>query len=223
MNPDSSVPRLRGPSGQEAFLGENLLMPAKTRQYLPVRTFLATQTPPKAHISQFLPERAFLPLHTLQGSIKVGYLPVREIAMTHKPNPPQPLTPTLLGESVRLARKSQGLLQEELAGVAGVGTRFIVELEAGKPTLQLDKVLAVLGTLGLILRLEPKNEAQAIHWAPQASLTPNANVSVSRSSTVQVGRPSSKKTNQNSVPIEPQKTAAVTRISGSRTKKKTHR
>jgi HTH-type transcriptional regulator / antitoxin HipB len=125
----------------------------------------------------------------------VAYLPVRETAMTHKPNPPQPLTPILLGESVRLARKSQGLLQEDLAGVAGVGTRFIVELEAGKPTLQLDKVLAVLGTLGLTLRLEPKNEAQGIHWAPQVSFTP----------------------------IEPQKTAAATRISGSRTKKKTHR
>lgn len=143
--------------------------------------------------------------------------------MTHKPNPHQPLTPTLLGESVRLARKSQGLLQEDLAGVAGVGTRFIVELEAGKPTLQLDKVLAVLGTLGLTLRLEPKNEAQGIQWAPQASVTPNADVSRSRSTTVRVGRPSRKKTNQSSVPIEPQRTVAATNISDSRTKKKTHR
>jgi y4mF family transcriptional regulator len=87
----------------------------------------------------------------------LSHLPVREIEVTCKMTPSPPLTPQLLGESVRLARKGQGLLQEELAGVAGVGTRFIVELEAGKPTLQLDKVLLVLGTLGLTLRLEPKN------------------------------------------------------------------
>jgi hypothetical protein len=84
-------------------------------------------------------------------------------------------------------------------------------------------VLAVLGTLGLTLRLEPKNEAQGIQWAPQASVTPNADVSRSRSTTVRVGRPSRKKTNQSSVPIEPQRTVAATNISDSRTKKKTHR
>lgn len=38
--------------------------------------------------------------------------------------------------------------QDELAGVAGVGLRFIVDLEAGKPTAQIGKVLQVLQTLG---------------------------------------------------------------------------
>ncbi|WP_041864841.1 helix-turn-helix transcriptional regulator [Sphingomonas sp. MM-1] len=63
-------------------------------------------------------------------------------------------SPQALGAAVRTARKAAGLRQDELAGVAGVGTRFIVELEAGKPTLQLGKVLAVLAALGLTLHLD---------------------------------------------------------------------
>lgn len=59
-----------------------------------------------------------------------------------------------LGAAVRAARKAQGLRQEELAGVAGVGTRFVIELEAGKPTIQLGKAMAVLAALGLMLSLD---------------------------------------------------------------------
>ncbi len=59
-----------------------------------------------------------------------------------------------LGAAVRAARKGQGLQQEELAGVAGVGTRFVIELEAGKPTIQLGKAMAVLAALGLMLSLD---------------------------------------------------------------------
>jgi y4mF family transcriptional regulator len=53
-----------------------------------------------------------------------------------------------LGQVVRRERKAQKLRQAELAAAAGVGIRFIVDLEAGKPTLQLEKVLHVLATLG---------------------------------------------------------------------------
>ena len=53
-----------------------------------------------------------------------------------------------LGQAVRHERKAQGLRQAELAAAAGVGIRFIVDLEAGKPTLQLEKALHVLATLG---------------------------------------------------------------------------
>ena len=58
------------------------------------------------------------------------------------------ITPSELGALVKGARKAQGLRQDELAGVAGVGLRFIVELEGGKPTVQLGKVLRVLESLG---------------------------------------------------------------------------
>lgn len=57
-------------------------------------------------------------------------------------------TPASLGQAVRNARKQLGLTQPQLALAAGVGVRFIVELEAGKPTLRLENILRVLQTLG---------------------------------------------------------------------------
>ena len=61
------------------------------------------------------------------------------------------LTPADIGTIVRTTRKAQGLRQDELAGAAGVGLRFIVDLEAGKPTVQLGKALQVLRALGCTL------------------------------------------------------------------------
>lgn len=60
-----------------------------------------------------------------------------------------------LGQVVRRERKAQGLRQAELAAAAGVGIRFIVDLEAGKPTLQLEKALHVLATLGCDVTIVP--------------------------------------------------------------------
>ena len=56
-----------------------------------------------------------------------------------------------LGLIVRDARKQQGLTQEDLAGLTGTGRRFISDLEQGKETAELGKVLAVLASLGLAL------------------------------------------------------------------------
>ena len=58
------------------------------------------------------------------------------------------MTPDQLGAIVRSARLAQGLRQDQLAGAAGVGVRFLIELERGKPTVQLGKALAVLNALG---------------------------------------------------------------------------
>lgn len=60
-----------------------------------------------------------------------------------------------LGLIVRRERKAQKLKQAELAAVSGVGIRFIVDLEAGKPTLQLEKVLRVITTLGCNITITP--------------------------------------------------------------------
>ncbi|MGA0608400.1 helix-turn-helix transcriptional regulator [Phenylobacterium sp. VNQ135] len=60
-------------------------------------------------------------------------------------------SPTDIGNAVREARRALGLRQPELAAAAGVGLRFIVDLEGGKNTVQLDRVLAVLHVLGLDL------------------------------------------------------------------------
>jgi HTH-type transcriptional regulator/antitoxin HipB len=57
-------------------------------------------------------------------------------------------TPEQLGEALRAARKVLGMTQSEIALVSGVGLRFVVELERGKPTLQLGKVLRVIDSLG---------------------------------------------------------------------------
>ena len=56
-------------------------------------------------------------------------------------------------EFVRKQRKTHHLTQRGLADRAGVGLRFIRELEAGKPTLRMDKVNLVLDLFGH--RLEP--------------------------------------------------------------------
>lgn len=58
-----------------------------------------------------------------------------------------------LGDSLRTARKQLGLTQAQLALAAGVGVRFIVDLEAGKPTLRLVQVLRVIDVLGGELEL----------------------------------------------------------------------
>jgi y4mF family transcriptional regulator len=71
------------------------------------------------------------------------YFSDREIKMAK-----QIRSPADIGALVRSTRKDQNLRQDELAGVSGVGLRFIVDLEAGKPTAQIGKVLQVLQTLG---------------------------------------------------------------------------
>lgn len=53
-----------------------------------------------------------------------------------------------IGEFVKHRRKSVKLTQEELAKKAGVGLRFLRELEQGKKTLRLDKVNQVLVMFG---------------------------------------------------------------------------
>ena len=65
------------------------------------------------------------------------------------------LTAAEIGDIVRTTRKASGLRQDELAGAAGVGLRFIVDLEAGKPTAQIGKALQVLTALGCSLDITP--------------------------------------------------------------------
>lgn len=55
------------------------------------------------------------------------------------------------GAAVRQARKALGLTQRELALAINSGERFIVDLEAGKPTVQLGKALAAAHAVGLRL------------------------------------------------------------------------
>jgi len=56
-----------------------------------------------------------------------------------------------LGKMVRSTRKAQGLTQAQLAATCGYGVRFIRELEQGKPSCQIAKVMHVIAMLGLEL------------------------------------------------------------------------
>ncbi|MCB9990717.1 MAG: helix-turn-helix transcriptional regulator [Rhodospirillales bacterium] len=59
------------------------------------------------------------------------------------------LTPEQIGTLVKQTRKAMGVTQKDLALTSGTGLRFIIELEKGKPTCQLGKVLTVMQTLGM--------------------------------------------------------------------------
>jgi HTH-type transcriptional regulator/antitoxin HipB len=63
---------------------------------------------------------------------------------------------TELGALVRAQRKRHALRQTDIAGLGNTGNRFVVDLENGKPTLQLQKVLDVLDLLGLEVVVRPK-------------------------------------------------------------------
>jgi y4mF family transcriptional regulator len=58
-----------------------------------------------------------------------------------------------LTKFLKAKRRALGLNQHDLADRAGVGLRFIRDLEQGKPTLRLDKVNQVLALFGY--RMEP--------------------------------------------------------------------
>ena len=58
-----------------------------------------------------------------------------------------------IGNAVRTARKMKGLTQQQFADLAGVGRRFLSELEAGKPTCEIGRVLKVAAAAGLHLMI----------------------------------------------------------------------
>jgi y4mF family transcriptional regulator len=63
------------------------------------------------------------------------------------------VTATELGAAIRQARRAQGLRLDDVALAAGVGIRFVSELERGKPTVRLEETLRVLAAVGLHLEV----------------------------------------------------------------------
>ncbi len=68
-----------------------------------------------------------------------------------------------LGAVIREQRKRLALKQLDLAGLGNTGNRFIVDLEKGKPTVQLQKVLDLMDLLGLefIVRTKASRSVQS--------------------------------------------------------------
>lgn len=62
-----------------------------------------------------------------------------------------------LGRAIRSKRKEIGMRQETAAGMTGVGTKFLSQLENGKETAELGKALQVLHKMGLELYVFPRN------------------------------------------------------------------
>ena len=59
-----------------------------------------------------------------------------------------------LGDLVRLRRKDLNLTQAQLAALAQVSPRYVFDLEDGKTSVRLDKLLPVLETLGLTMNIK---------------------------------------------------------------------
>ena len=54
-----------------------------------------------------------------------------------------------IAEFIKKKRKAAGLTQEQFAMRAGLGLRFVRELEQGKETVRMDKVNIALGMFGM--------------------------------------------------------------------------
>jgi len=63
-------------------------------------------------------------------------------------------SPTEFGATLREARRARGLRLQDAAAGAGVGIRFLSELERGKPTSRLGETLRVASSLGLRVLIE---------------------------------------------------------------------
>ncbi len=61
-----------------------------------------------------------------------------------------------IGIAVRKKRKEDGLTLADAAALCGVGYRFMSDLENGKETVQVGKVLKVLTGLGLEMTIEAR-------------------------------------------------------------------
>lgn len=75
--------------------------------------------------------------------------------------------PEALGAEVRARRTLLKLNQQDVADMAGVSERFVRFVEQGKPSIQLDSLLAVLETLGLELKLGTRSREAAHALVPQ--------------------------------------------------------
>ncbi len=69
----------------------------------------------------------------------------------------------MLPEFLKQKRKQAKLTQPELAAKAGVGLRFVREMEQGKTSLRMDKVNQVLQLFGHELSPVPVNRKTLLH------------------------------------------------------------
>lgn len=64
---------------------------------------------------------------------------------------------------IRERRRGLKLSQRDLALTSGTGTRFIVDVEKGKPTCEIGKILNVIQELGLVIEIGTGNGVPIRH------------------------------------------------------------
>ena len=64
-----------------------------------------------------------------------------------------------IGVLIKAARGKSGFTQQRFADIAGVGRRFISELEAGKPTLEFAKVIRCCLAAGIDIVAQPRDRS----------------------------------------------------------------
>lgn len=74
-------------------------------------------------------------------------------------------SPDQLGLLIRAVRKHQRIRMDDVAGSAGVGPVFVREVERGKETVQLGRVMKLLAELGIVLRADVADEVMPAYAA----------------------------------------------------------
>ena len=62
-----------------------------------------------------------------------------------------------IGRLIQHKRKQLKVLQDDAAGLSGVGTKFFSQLENGKQTAEIGRVLQVLKSMGLDIYIYPRS------------------------------------------------------------------
>lgn len=78
-------------------------------------------------------------------------------------------SPQQLGLLIRATRKSQKIRLDDLAGSAGVGHVFAREVERGKPTVQLGRMMRLLAELGIELKADVPSDVMQEFASLQAA------------------------------------------------------
>ncbi len=106
-----------------------------------------------ATIAHLMPSGAILPSDPVTRLRALNVERVGHIASSNGSTAQNEVSVELnsLAQLVRTARIASGKSQADFASLAGVGRRFLSELENGKPTLEIGKVLQVLSAAGIDL------------------------------------------------------------------------
>ena len=102
-----------------------------------------------------------------------------------------------LGLVIRAVRKSTQVRQDDLASVVGVSRQFTVDVEKGKPTVQLARVLRLLKELGIELSVDiPAAASKELELLTQRRSESSRSIATSDPSSIQPdGTKTSKKDN----------------------------